>query len=48
MAAINTITMAVKKRICFKDRLKTHVPATIKSIIEGRMNVERYLERKGG
>ncbi len=39
-AAINTIIMAVKKRICYKDRLKTHDPETIKSIIEGRMNVE--------
>ena len=26
-AAINTIIMAVKKRICYKDRLKTHDPA---------------------
>jgi hypothetical protein len=40
--------MVVKKRICYKDRLKTHDPATIKSIIEGRMNVEKYLERKRG
>ena len=30
LAAINTIIMTVKKRICFKDRLKTHDPATIK------------------
>ena len=44
----NTIIMAVKKRICYKDRLKTHDPATITSIIEGRMNVEKYLERKRG
>ena len=44
-AAINTIIMAVKKRICYKERLKTHDPATIRSIIEGRMNVEKYLER---
>ena len=27
--AINTIIMAVKKRICYKDRLKTHDLATI-------------------
>ncbi len=47
-AAINTFIMAVKKRICYKDRLKTHDPATIKSKIEGRMNVEKYLERKRG
>ena len=40
--------MAVKKRICYKERLKTHDPATIKSIIEGRMNVEKYLERNAG
>ena len=32
-AAINTIIMAVKKRICYKERLKTHDPATITSII---------------
>ena len=31
-AAINTIIRAVKKRICYKDRLKTHDPATIKHI----------------
>ena len=42
--AINTIIMAVKKRICYKDRLKTHDPATIKSIIEVRKNVEKYLK----
>ena len=47
-AAVNTIIMAVKKRICYKERLKTHDPATIKSIIEGRMNVEKYLEGKKG
>ena len=29
-AALNTIIMAVKKKICFKERLKTHDPATIK------------------
>ena len=40
--------MAVKKRICYKDRLKTHDKATIKCIIEGRMNVEKYLKRKAG
>ena len=27
------IIMAVKKRICYKDRLKTHDPATITSIM---------------
>ena len=34
--------LAVKKRICYKDRLKTHDLATITSIIEGRMKVEIY------
>ena len=29
-AAVKTIIMAVKKRICHKERLKTHDPATIK------------------
>ncbi len=47
-AAINTTIMTVKKRICYKDRLKTHDLATIKSIIECRMNVEKYLEIKRG
>ena len=47
-AAINTIIMAVKKRICYKDRLKTHDPAKITSIIEDRMNVEKYLETERG
>jgi hypothetical protein len=47
-AAINTIIMTIKKRICYKERLKTHDPVTIKSIIEGRMNVEKYLEIKKG
>ena len=40
--------MAVKKIICYKDRLKTNDPATIKGIIDGRMNVEKYLERNRG
>ena len=31
-AAINTIIMAVEKRICNMDRLKTHDPATIKNL----------------
>ena len=34
-AAINTIIMAVKKRVCYKDRLKMHDPATITSISKG-------------
>ena len=40
--AINTINMAIKKRLCYKDRLMTYDPCTIKSILEGRMNVEKY------
>ena len=44
-AAINTIIMAVKKRICYRERLKTHDRATIRSIIGGKMNVERKEER---
>ena len=32
----------------YKDRLKTHDPATITSIVDGRMKVEKYLERKRG
>ena len=47
-AAVKTIILALKKRIFYKEWLKTHDPATIKSIIEGRMNVEKYLERKRG
>ena len=46
--AINTIIMAVKKRICYMDRLKSHDPNTIKNIIEGRMKVEKYIEKKTG
>ena len=46
--AINTVIMAVKKKIFYNDRLKTYDPATIKGIIECRMNVEKYLERKRG
>ena len=42
-AAINTIIMAVKKRICYKERLKCHNPSTISGIIEGRIRIEKYL-----
>ena len=38
--------MADKKRICYKNRLRTHDPKTFKGIIEGRMNVEKYLEKR--
>ena len=31
---------------CYKDRLKTHDPATIKSIIEGRMKVEKFWKER--
>ena len=47
-AAINTIIMAVKKRICYKERLKCHNPNTIKGIIEGQIRVEKYLGKKNG
>ena len=47
-AAINTIIMTVKKRICYMDRLKSHDPNTIKNIIESRIKVERYIEKKSG
>ena len=47
-AAINTIIMAVKKRICYKERLKCYNPNTIKGIIEGRIRTEKYLEKKNG
>ena len=40
--------MAVKKRICYKERLKCYNPNTIKGIIEGRMKTEKYLEKKNG
>ena len=47
-AAINTIIMAVKKRICYKERLKSCNPNTINGIIEGRIKTEKYLEKKNG
>ena len=40
--------MAVKKRICYKESLKCYNPNTIKGIIEGRIRVEKYLEKKNG
>ena len=43
---INAVIMAIKERICYEDRLMTHNLGTVKSIIEGRMNVEKYLEKK--
>ena len=46
--AINTIIMAVKKRIGYKERLKCYNPSTISGIIEGRIRVEKYLEKKNG
>ena len=42
--AINTIIMAVKKRICYNDRLKCYDTNTINNIIDGRIRVEKYLE----
>ena len=47
-AAINTIIMAVKKRICYKERLKCYNPNTIRGIIEGRISTEKYIEKKNG
>ena len=47
-AAINTIIMAVKKRICYKERLKCYNPSTISGIIEGRIKIEKYVEKKNG
>ena len=43
-----TLFMAVKKRICYKERLKCYSPNTIKGIIEGRIKMEKYLEKKNG
>ena len=40
--------MAVKKRICYKERLKCYNPNTIKGIIEGRIKTEKYIEKKNG
>ena len=47
-AAINTIIMAVKKRMCYKERLKCYNPSTISGIIDGRIKTEKYLEKKNG
>ena len=47
-AAINTIIMTIKKRICYMERLKSHDPNTIKSLIESRIRVEKYTEKKSG
>ena len=44
--AMNTVNMAIKNRICYKDRLMTHDPGTIKSIIEGRMNVKKIFRKR--
>ena len=46
--AINTITMAIKKRICYKDRLTCHDAKNIKNIIENRIKTEKYIEKKNG
>ena len=34
--------------ICYKERLKCYTPATISGIIEGRMRIEKYMEKKNG
>ena len=38
-AAINTIIMADKRRMCYKERLKCYNPSTISGIIEGRIKM---------
>ena len=43
---VNAIIMAVKKSICYKDRLKTHDQGTNKSTLEGIRNVEIYKTRQ--
>ena len=41
--------MAVKKRICYKKWVKCYNPSTKKKrIFEGRIRVEKYLEKNGG
>jgi hypothetical protein len=47
-AAINTLIMTIKKRICYMERLKSHDPNTIKSLIESRIRVEKYAEKMSG
>ena len=42
--AINTIIMTVKKRICYMERLKCSLPNNIKSLIDIRINTEKYIE----
>ena len=44
--AINTIIMAVKKRICYKDRLICYDANTMSNVIDSRIRVEKYLEKK--
>ena len=46
--AINTIIMAVKMRICFKDRLKCFDANKISNIIDNRIRAEKYQEKKYG
>ena len=38
--------MAVKKRICYKERLKSCNPNTINGIIEGRITTENTLRKR--
>ena len=40
--------MLLEKKICYKERLKCYNSNTIKSIIEGRIRTEKYLEKKNG
>ena len=45
-AAINTLIMTIKKRICYMERLKSHDPNTIKSLIESRIRVEKIRRKE--
>jgi hypothetical protein len=40
--------MTINKSICYMERLKSHDPNTIKSLIESRIRVEKYAEKKSG
>ena len=46
--AINSIIVTIRKRICHLERLKSCDPVLIAHLIESRINVEKYLEKKHG
>lgn len=46
--AINTIIMVIAKRICYMERLKQYDENAISNIIEGRIKVEKCVEKKKG